>query len=150
MFLRTSPHHVLGLLPQLRLVDEFLCPGLAGSCVLKRMMYFSMPKILKYFRYISLTALNSCGELLRGAIDVRVVHVQRADAHEAEQFARLLVAVVSAVFGQAQRQVAVTARFRRENAVVMRAVHGFEVIALAPDRPLLVLASSIGGNIESL
>ena len=67
-------------------------------------------------------------ELLRRAINVRVVHVERADAHEAEQFARLLVAIAGAVFGEAQRQIAITARFRRKNAVMMRAVHGFEVI----------------------
>ena len=108
----------------------YFLPSLPATCVLKRMTYFSMPKILKYFRYISLTALNSCGELLRRAINVRVVHVERAHAHEAEQFARLLVAVAGAVFGQAQRQIAVTARLRRKNAVMMRAVHGFEVITI--------------------
>src|ERR1019366_5429503 len=71
------------------------------------------------------------GELLLGAIDVRVVHVERAHAHEAEQLAALLVAVASAVFREAQRQVAVTVRFSRKNAVMMRAVHGFEVITLS-------------------
>ena len=54
------------------------------------------------------------GELLLGAIDVRVVHVERAHAHEAEQLAALLVAIAGAVFGEAQRQVAVTARLRRK------------------------------------
>ena len=71
-------------------------------------------------------------ELFRRAINVRVVHVQRAHAHEAEQLARLLVAIAGAVFRQAQRQIAVTARLRRKNAVVMRAVHGFEVVAFCP------------------
>ena len=68
------------------------------------------------------------GELVRGAIDVGVVHVERAHAQEADQFAALLVAVATAVFGEAQRQIAVTARLRRKNAVMMRAVHRFEVI----------------------
>ena len=49
-------------------------------------------------------------ELLLGAVDVRVVHLQRAHAHEAEEFAALLVAIAGAVFGEAQRQVAITAR----------------------------------------
>jgi hypothetical protein len=92
------------------------------------------------------------GELLRRAIDVRVVHVERAHAHEAEQFARLLVAVAGAVFGQAQRQIAVTARLRRKNAVMMRAVHRFEVIALegfAP-RPFSRRAAALVFQIQFL
>ena len=54
------------------------------------------------------------GELLLGAVDVGVVHVERTHAHEAEQFAALLVAVAGAVFGEAQRQVAITVRLRRK------------------------------------
>ena len=71
------------------------------------------------------------GELLLGAVDVRVVHVERTHAHEAEQLAALLVAVAAAVFREAQWQVAITVRFRREDAVVMRAVHRLEVVAVA-------------------
>ena len=67
-------------------------------------------------------------ELLLGAINVGVVHVERANAHEAEKLAGLLVTVAGAVFGEAQRKIAITARLRRKNAVVMRAVHRFEVI----------------------
>ncbi len=62
------------------------------------------------------------GELLLGAIDVGVVHVERAHAHEAEQLAALLVAIASAVFREAQWQVAATARFSGKDAVLMRAV----------------------------
>ena len=58
------------------------------------MTYFSIPKILKYLRYIWLTALNSLFELLLGAVDMGVVHLQRAHPHEAEELARLFVAVV--------------------------------------------------------
>ena len=68
-------------------------------------------------------------ELLLGAVDVGVVHLERAHAHEAEEFAALLVAIAGAVFGEAQRQVAITARHRREELVVMRAVHRLEVVA---------------------
>ena len=84
----------------------------------------------------------------------------RAHAHEAEEFAGLLVAIAGAVFRQAQRQVAITARHRREDAVVMRAVHRLEVVAIDGSRTaasrILRLeprsarsASSIGGNIDS-
>jgi len=41
------------------------------------------------------------GELLRRAINMRIVHVQRPHAHEAEQFARLFVAVTSAILREA-------------------------------------------------
>jgi hypothetical protein len=85
---------------------------------------------LKYFRYMSFTA-GTRRELVLGAIDVGVVHVERTHAHEAEQLARSARSDSSSRIPQAQRQVAVTARFSRKDAVVMRAVHGFEVIALA-------------------
>src|SRR6266566_1903623 len=52
------PDHVFGLLPEHGFVDVFLAMP-CGAEVLKRITYFSMPKILKYFRYISFTALNS-------------------------------------------------------------------------------------------
>ena len=66
-------------------------------------------------------------ELRLGAVEVRVVHLHRTHAHQAEKLARLLVAVAGAVFGQAQREVAVTARDRTKDLVVVRAVHGFEI-----------------------
>ena len=37
----------------------YFLPMPSGAEVLKRMTYFSMPKVLKYLRYISFTALNS-------------------------------------------------------------------------------------------
>ena len=61
---------------------------------------------------------------------MRVVHLQRAHAHESEQLAALLVAITRAVFRQPQRQIAITARHRRKQFVMMRAVHRFEVIAI--------------------
>ena len=68
------------------------------------------------------------GELLGRAVQVGVVHVHAAHAHEPEQFTRLLVAVAGAVLGQAQGEVTVAARFRRKDAVVMRAVHRLQVV----------------------
>ena len=69
-------------------------------------------------------------ELLLGAVDVGVVHLERTHAHEAEEFAALLVAMAGAVLGEAQRQVAVAARERIVELVVMRAVHRLEVVAI--------------------
>jgi len=69
-------------------------------------------------------------ELIFRAVDVGVVHLHGTDAHEAEEFAGLLVAVTGAVLGEAQGEIAVTARHRGEKLVVMRAVHCLEVIAV--------------------
>src|ERR1041385_6914934 len=38
-------------------------PSFDGSCVEKRIRYFSIPKSLKYFRYISLTEFNAVNEM---------------------------------------------------------------------------------------
>ena len=69
-------------------------------------------------------------ELVFGAVDVGVVHLERANAHEAKEFAALLVAMAGAVFCEAQRQVAITARNRIVKFVVMRTVHRLQVVAI--------------------
>ena len=74
-------------------------------------------------------------ELLLRAVDVRVVHLHRAHAHQAEQLAAFLVAVAGAVLGQAQRQVAVAARLAGEDLVVHRAVHRLDVVLDALPAP---------------
>ena len=115
---------------KLRFVDEFLVAGQSRRVVRAETHdIFLDAENLEILQIHLVHRVELGGELLRGAIDVRVVHVQRAHAHEAEQFARLLVAIAGAVFRQAQRQIAITARLRRKNAVMMRAVHGFEVVA---------------------
>ena len=63
-----------------------------------------MPKMLKYSGYMSHDRQELALELLLGAIDVRVVHLHGAHAHEAEELAGLLVAVAGPVLGQAQGQ----------------------------------------------
>ena len=70
-------------------------------------------------------------ELLRRAIDVRVVHVERAHAHEAEQFA-------GSARSDSRCRIRPGATAGRDNcaappqrAVMMRAVHRFEVVAIA-------------------
>ena len=69
-------------------------------------------------------------ELVRRAVNVRVVHLHRAHPHQPEQLATLLVAITRPVLRQPQRQIAITARNRREQLVMMRAVHRFEIVLM--------------------
>ncbi len=59
---------------------------------------------------------------------MRVVHIERTHPHQAEKFAGLFVTIARPIFRQAQRQIPIAARFRRENPVMMRAIHRLEVI----------------------
>ena len=129
--------HVLGLLPELRLVDELLAEA-GGIVRAEAHLILLDAEDLEVFQVHLVHRAELVGELFGGAVEVRVVHVHGAHAHEAEELARLLVAVVGAVFGQPQRQVAVTARLRREDAVVVRAVHRLEVVALHQPFQLLL------------
>ena len=122
--------HILGLDPEFRFVDELGVVAREARGIVRAEAHdvFFDAEDSEILQIHFVHAVELCGELFRRAIDVRVVHIERAYAHEAEEFARLLVAVVGAVFGQAQREVAITARLRRKNAVVMRAVHGFQIV----------------------
>jgi len=121
-------HHVLGLKPQFRFVDVFAAQAFPAVGAEAHEVFLNAEDF-EVFEVHLVDGIEFLRELLGGAVDMRVVHVHRAHAHEAEQFPGLLVAVAAAVFGQAQRQVAVAARHRRKDAVVMRAVHGLEVVA---------------------
>ncbi len=123
---------IFRLLPQFRFVDELrVVAGQSRRIVSAEAHHiFFDAENLEILQIHFVDRVELGGELLRRAIDVRVVHVQRADAHEAEQFARLFVAIAGAVFREAQWQIAITARLCRKNAVMMRAVHSFEVITL--------------------
>ena len=125
------PDHVLGLLPEFRFVDVFLAHALRRRGAEAHDAFLDSEN-LEIFQVHFVHRVELGGKLLRRAINVRVVHVQRPDAHEADEFARLLVPIARAILRQAQRQIPVTARLRRKNAVMMRAVHGFEVVTLAP------------------
>ena len=128
-FVQHLAHHVLGLFPKLRFIDVFLAQPFRRGGAEAHLIFFEAED----FEILQIHVVHRAelvGELLLGAIDVRVVHVERAHAHEAEQLAALLVAIASAVFREAQRQIAVTVRLSRKDAVMMRTVHGFEVIAL--------------------
>ena len=73
--------------------------------------------------------LHKLGFKLRfGAVDVRVVHLQAAHAHEAHQRPVVFVAVTGTVFGKSEGQVAVRAGPGGVNLVMKRAVHRFEVV----------------------
>ena len=69
--------------------------------------------------------------LLFGAVDVRVVHAQAAHPRQPGDRAGRFPAVALAVFRQAQRQLAVAARPRGVDLVMVRTVHRLEHVALA-------------------
>ncbi len=71
-------------------------------------------------------------ELLRRHVEMRIVHLHRAHPHQSEQLAALLVAITGPVLRQSQRQIAITARQRRKQLVMMRTVHRLEVVTLSP------------------
>ncbi len=72
-------------------------------------------------------------ELLRGAVDVRVVLGEVAHAEEAVQHAAHLVAVHAAELGHAQRQVAVAAPAALVDEQPTGAVHGLHRVRLLVD-----------------
>ena len=123
------PHHVLGLFPKLRLIHKFLAQlfrVMRGEAHL----VFLQSENLEVFDIHLVDGAEFCSELLLRAINVGIVHVQRTHAHETEKLAALFIAVAASVFRQAQRQVAVAPGLRRENAVVVRAIHCLEIVFL--------------------
>src|SRR5205085_6018834 len=58
-----------------------------------------------------------------------------SDTHEAEQLAALLVAMAKSVLRESQWKVAIAPRHRSEQFVMMRAIHRFEVVAIAFAEP---------------
>ena len=65
-------------------------------------------------------------DLLGGAEDVCIVLRKSAYASQSMEFARLLVAVYGAEFGDTQGQFAIAAREGAEDFAVVGAVHGLE------------------------
>ena len=125
--LQDAAHHRLGLEPERTVIDELLTElgRIVGG---KAHDVFLDPEDLEILQIHLIDGVELLFELLLGAVDVGVVHLERAHPHEPEEFADLLVAVVAAVLREAQREVAITVRHRGEELVVMRAVHRFEVI----------------------
>ena len=146
--LEDAADHVLGLEPERGVIDEFLAElrRIVGGETHDVFLDAEDLEILQ----IHLVHGEELGfELLFGAVDVGVVHLERAHAHEAEEFAALLVAIAGAVFGEAQRQVAITARHRSEELVVMRAVHRFEVVAIVRAVPRCFSARDLSRSTSS-
>ncbi len=75
-------------------------------------------------------AADLVGHLVLGAEDVGIVLSESANACHAAEFARLLVAIHRAEFGQAHGQLAITARLALVNHDVVRAVHRLEEVFL--------------------
>ena len=121
-------HHVFGLLPKLRLIHELLAE-LGRIMRGEAHQIFIDAEDFEVFQIHLVDGVELALELLLGAVEMGVVHLHGADAHEAEQLARLLVTVAGAVFGEPQREIAVTTRHSTKNLVVMRAVHRFEVVS---------------------
>ena len=125
-FYEDVAHHVFGLLPQLRLVDVLVAKPIRAVGAEAHAVFLEAEN-LEVLQVHLVDGAKFVGELLWGAVDMRIVHLHRTHAHEAHQFAGTLIAVAGAVFGQAQWQLAVAARHGRENLVVMRAVHRLEI-----------------------
>src|SRR6218665_483465 len=70
-------------------------------------------------------------ELCAGAINMRIIHVKTAHAHQTEQFTTLFIAVNSSVLSDPVWKITVTFGLRLEDLMVMRAVHRFQVVLLA-------------------
>src|SRR5829696_10453290 len=70
-------------------------------------------------------------ELLLGAIDVCIIHVQAADPHQSKQFTALFITVYCSVFSDTVGQIAVAFWLSRIDLMMVRAVHGSEIIFLS-------------------
>jgi len=105
-----AAHHVFGLEPHLGVVHIFLAQPTRVVSGQAHDVFLNTEE-LEIFE----VEVDDPGELVLelalGTIDVRVVHLHRAHAHQAEQLARFLVAIAGSILGQAQRQVAVGTRF---------------------------------------
>ena len=59
-------------------------------------------------------------ELLLRTVDVGIIHLHGAHAHQAKELAALFIAIAGAIFGQPHRQIAIAAQL----AVIDLVVHG--------------------------
>jgi hypothetical protein len=117
------------LFPKLGFIDKFLAE-LGWIVCRKTHQIFVDPEELKIVQIHLVDGIELRFELLRCHIDVRVVHVQRANPHEPKQFTTLLVAITRSVFRQPQWKITITAWNGRKQFMMMRAIHRFKVISL--------------------
>ena len=122
----------LGALPVLRRIDVLLLAlGILGVPAREAQRVVVQADRLVGFVAQPQHFAEDVLHLLFGAVDVRVVHAQAAHPRQAGDGAGGFPAVALAVFRQAQGQVAVAARPRGVDLVVVRAVHRLEHVALA-------------------
>ncbi len=124
------PDHFLGLAPELRLVDELLSQLFWVMSGESHEVLFEAED-LEVFEVHLIHGDELRFELFRGAVQMGVVHLHRADPHEAEQFTGLFVAVTGPVFGKAHWEVAIASGHCAKDFVVMRAVHRLEIVLLS-------------------
>ena len=121
-------HHVFRLGPEAGVVDIFL----AQAAWMVRAQPHDKAVDAKEIEVTTIEC-NDAHELLLelrlGAVDVGVVHLHRAHAHQAEEFTALFVAVARAVLSEAHRQVSIAVQLGRVQLVVERTVHRLDVVA---------------------
>ena len=102
-------HHLFGLEPQLAVIDVLLTQTFR---VVQREAHDVLvdAEDLEVFLVDVDHVHEFLLEVFFRAVDVGIVHLHRAHAHQPEQLAAFLVAVAGAVLAQADRQVAVAAQ----------------------------------------
>ena len=122
-------NHAFGELPRCRIVDEFFL-SLRVAWIPGRepqVEFFNSQNFINLATHLH----DRCEfgfNLFRSAINVRVIHAHSAHAKQARQSARIFKSVDIPVFGQAHRQITVTAEACAKNFVVMRAIHGAQTV----------------------
>ena len=94
-------------------------------------------------------------KLIAAAVDMGIVHVQAAYPHQSEQLTTLFIAVAGPIFGKANRKFPVASGIRREYLMMMRAVHGFQVVFSAfqfhgREHTILIVRQMSAGQIHTL
>ena len=123
-----AAHHLLGLGPQPRVVNVLLAQP-------RRVMRAQAHDVAIHAkeRKVLLIERDHAHKLLLkllfGAVNVRVVHLHGAHAHQPEQLAALLIAVARPILGKAHRQLAIAARLAAKELVMHGAVHRLHEIA---------------------
>ena len=101
-----APHHFLGLDPQAFIVHIFF-PQTGLSVQTETHDVLLDPKEIEVFLVEVNHAHELLFELLLHAIDMGVVHLHGADAHQAEQFPRFFIAVTRPILSQADGHIPV-------------------------------------------
>src|ERR1051326_3451651 len=128
--LQNIARHLLGLFPKIRFIHKFLAK-LCGIVSREAHQISIDPEQLEIVQIHLVYSVELRLELLRRHIEMSIVHLQRAHSHKPEQFAALFVSVVSPILREPQWQIAIAARQRCKQFVVMRTVHRLEIVVVA-------------------